>query len=167
MLNFKRAKFAGTSGATVISVKGFDQDPKRIEIVARYPVAVLSGPYKISGRVLVLPITGQGQANLTLTNFDFAVKFLPKTFMRDGQKFVQMERAKASIIRPSRLYMNFENLFNGDRALGDNMNLFLNENWQEIFAELKPVVEDTFAELIRNVLNNVFNAFPYDVLFRG
>lgn len=62
--------------------------------------------------------------------------------------------------------MNFENLFNGDRALGDNMNLFLNENWKEIFAELKPVVEDTFAEIIRHVVNNVFNTFPYDSLFK-
>lgn len=47
------------------------------------------------------------------------------------------------------------------------MNLFLNENWKEIFAELKPVIEDTFGELIRNIVNNVFNTFPYDTLFRA
>lgn len=65
-----------------------------------------------------------------------------------------------------RLTMNFENLFNGDRALGDNMNLFLNENWKEIFAELEPVVEDTFAEIIRNVVNNVFSMYPYEAMFK-
>lgn len=29
--------------------------------------------------------------------------------------------------------------------LGDNMNVFLNENWYELFIELQPAIEDVFA----------------------
>lgn len=104
ILNFKRAKFSGSSGATVKSVKGFDRDVngKKIEIVANFPTASLYGDYKIGGRVLVLPIQGQGQANLTLTNFDFAIRFLPKLVTRGGQQYLSMEKAKSNIINPAR-----------------------------------------------------------------
>jgi hypothetical protein len=60
--------------------------------------------------------------------------------------------------------MNFENLFN-DKALSDNMNMFLNENWQELLAELKPNIATTFGEIIENVINNVFSKRPYKELF--
>lgn len=104
VLNFKRAKFYGTSGATVTSVKGFDREinGKNIEIIAKFPIATLHGDYKIGGRVLVLPIQGQGKANLTLINFDFAIRFLPKMINRGGQKYLQLEKAKSNIINPAR-----------------------------------------------------------------
>lgn len=33
------------------------------------PALYLVGPYKISGRVLVLPIQGEGKSNITLSEF--------------------------------------------------------------------------------------------------
>lgn len=65
-----------------------------------------------------------------------------------------------------RLYLYFGNLFNGDKALGDNMNLFLNDNWREIFDELRVSVEGAFANIFKNLVNQVFNNLPYNVLFK-
>ena len=61
--------------------------------------------------------------------------------------------------------MDFSNLFNGDKALGDNMNLFLNDNWQDILKELKPAITEAFAKVFMYVINGVFSHIPYDMLF--
>lgn len=58
-----------------------------------------------------------------------------------------------------------DNLYNGDRALGESTNLFLNENWKEIFDELKQSIFDAFTLIVQNLLNNVFNKVPYAELF--
>lgn len=61
--------------------------------------------------------------------------------------------------------MNFTNLFNGDNALGDNMNLFLNQNWQLVLDELKKPISASFSKIFKESLNLVFNKIPYNELF--
>lgn len=64
-----------------------------------------------------------------------------------------------------RLYMDFENLFNGDKVLGDTTNQFLNENWQDILNELKPVLKDVVSGISQNIIKAVFDKFPYQNIF--
>lgn len=61
--------------------------------------------------------------------------------------------------------MHFENLFNGDKLLGDTSNQFFNENWTDILAELKPVLRDTIGGILQTIIGSVFAAFPYEDLF--
>ena len=61
--------------------------------------------------------------------------------------------------------MTLQNLYNGDKALGDSTNAFLNENWEEIYNELKQLIFDAFTLIIQNTVNNVFNKIPYKDLF--
>lgn len=58
------------------------------------------------------------------------------------------------------------NLYNGDRALGDSTNQFLNENWQDIFNEIKQAIFDAFSLIIESTLNNVFSRHDYLDLFK-
>jgi len=168
VLNFRNIALTGVSNGKIKSVKGFDPDfdGKKMEIKAKFDGSVtLAGNYKISGRVLILPIQGNGKCNLTLNNFDFTIKFLPKAVEKNGKIHMQVNKAKASITNVGRLYLYFGDLFNGDKALGDNMNLFLNDNWQEIFNELRVSVEGAFANIFKNLVNQVFMTLPYKELF--
>lgn len=61
--------------------------------------------------------------------------------------------------------MHFSNLFNGDKLLGDNMNLFLNSNWEEILKEVKPSIIASFGKLFLSIVNNVFAKIPYNEMF--
>lgn len=48
--------------------RGFDENIEgNYEIRARGPQVSLLGPYKISGKILVLPIQGEGQSNITIS----------------------------------------------------------------------------------------------------
>lgn len=61
--------------------------------------------------------------------------------------------------------MLFENLFNGDKLLGDTTNLFLNENWNEVINELKPALRDAIGAIATTVAKSVFLKFPYSSYF--
>lgn len=61
--------------------------------------------------------------------------------------------------------MYFTNLFNGNKELGDTFNKFVNENWQDIFKEIKPAMASSLAQVYKSILNNVFSNIPYDEMF--
>lgn len=136
--------------------------------------------------MLVLPIQGNGQSNITLCKspsirptvanrssfklFDFAVNpvlsisFDGKTVIRNGKEYLGMEKFRLSFT-VSRIHFDFQNLYNGDKLLGDSTNRFLNENWNDIFKEIKANIFDAFSLIAENVIRNVFNKVPYQDLF--
>lgn len=96
-LNFRNANFIGFSTVDVTRVmyvsnnfeklnwfqkflelksfylffSGFDKDPNKskYEIYCRIPQLAIVGQYKVNGKVIVLPVVGDGPANLTFGKF--------------------------------------------------------------------------------------------------
>lgn len=64
-----------------------------------------------------------------------------------------------------RANVNFTNLFDGQKDLGDNMNLFLNANWQLLLDELNAPISKSFAQVFKDAANSFFEKTPYDNLF--
>lgn len=53
-----------------MSFRGFDENIEgKYEFRARGPQVSLLGPYTISGKILVLPIQGEGQSNITISEY--------------------------------------------------------------------------------------------------
>jgi predicted transcriptional regulator len=48
------------------------------------------------------------------------------------------------------------------RNLGETVNNFLNENSQEVFAEVKPEMAKQVGELVIKVMNDALGALPAD-----
>ncbi|XP_063696583.1 protein takeout-like [Culicoides brevitarsis] len=165
-LNFRDMDLHGISNGVVTRVNGFEADPRtsKFEIEAKVPRLTLAGKYKINGKVLVLPIQGRGLSNLTIDNVNLRVKFKPKVIEKNGKTYIQTDKFKLTF-DTSRLYLQLDNLFNGDKALGDNMNVFLNENWKDILDELKPAVIEAFSQIFASVINTIFSKLSYDDVF--
>lgn len=72
-LVFRDCKIHGITNAIINKTIGFDHDPKssKYEIHARVPRLELIAKYNISGRVLILPIQGNGRSNLTFGKTKF------------------------------------------------------------------------------------------------
>lgn len=145
---------------------GFAKDPEssRFEIFASIPKISINGNYKINGKILVLPIQGDGKSELDIENMDLIVKFKPKVITKNGKKYIQTDKFNLSFTT-TRLRLNFDNLFNGDKILGDNMNSFLNENWQDILGELKPSISYAMEKILESIVNRIFAKVPYSLLF--
>lgn len=84
---------------------------------------------------------------------------------RNGKKYLQLMEKPKIDLKTKRLYIQLDNLFNGNKQLGDTMNGFMNENWQELFNELKPSILDALGAVIVNLVNGVFIRIPYEQLF--
>lgn len=52
----------GFSGAEIYKLSGFEND--LIDLRMKMPFATLSGPYKINGNILILPVNGAGKMRL-------------------------------------------------------------------------------------------------------
>ena len=165
-LKLRKVHLIGLSKAKVYKISGFQSDPNKmkLEIKMKSPLGVVKGPYKINGKVLVLPIQGNGTVTLELHNLDVTLRFLTKKVVRDGKTYMEIEKSKFRYVVTG-AKVNFTNLFNGDKALGDNMNYFLNENWSILLDELKKPINDGFAEIFKNIMNKLFMSTPYDEIF--
>lgn len=165
-LKFRKVNLIGLGKAKVYKISGFQADPERnkIEIKLKTPLGVIEGPYSINGKILVLPIQGKGDIKLELHNLDVTLKFLTKRVEKNGKIYLEVEKSKFSY-DVTGANVNFSNLFNGDKALGDNMNAFLNENWRILLDELKKPIELSFSEVFKNLMNKIFEKNPYEDFF--
>lgn len=165
-LKFRNVYLIGLGKAEVYKITGFKTDPEKNKLEIRLKTALgsIQGPYQINGKMLVLPIQGKGNVTLDLKNLDVSLKFLTKKVEKDGKTYMHLEKSKFNYDITG-ANVNFSNLFNGDKALGDNMNLFLNENWKILLDELKKPIVINFAEVFRNLLNGMFEKTPYDEFF--
>lgn len=128
------------------------------------PKLTINGKYKIDGRVLVLPIQGEGNAHLEFDNANLVVKYKPKVIEKNGKQYIQTDKFNLEF-DASKLHVNLENLFGGNKALGENMNQFLNTNWRDIFNELKPAITFSVEEILKAMINRIFLKIPYSEIF--
>lgn len=119
--------------------------------------------YTMSGRILLLPITGSGKANITLVNTKIEHRLIGEPYEKDGVRYMKLKEYKIEF-HPKRVYMNFENLFN-DKTLSETMNRFLNENWETVFSELKIGYQKNMGKIFRELSNKIFTKVPFDRIF--
>jgi Haemolymph juvenile hormone binding protein (JHBP) len=65
-------------------------------VVGLVPRLSIIGNYKINGKVLVLPIQGDGKCNLTIDNVEIRGKFSPDVIMKNGKEYLQAKKLKLS-----------------------------------------------------------------------
>uniref|UniRef100_A0A1A9ZY56 Protein takeout n=1 Tax=Glossina pallidipes TaxID=7398 RepID=A0A1A9ZY56_GLOPL len=131
-----------------------DSLTKRIEML---------GDYEMSGRILLLPITGSGKSNLTLVDAQIEHRLIGEPYEKDGRRYMRLKDYQITM-NPKRVYMHFDNLFN-DALLSQTMNRFLNDNWETVFNELKGGYSKSFGSIFRDISNLIFEKVPMDEIF--
>ncbi|GAB0088225.1 Protein takeout [Sergentomyia squamirostris] len=165
-LMFHNVTLHGLKDIAIKKITGFPKDiegsKNEVEFIA--PLIELVGRYSINGKVLILPIQGTGQSNFTSENVKVRARFTGRKVTKNQQDYFQTNDMKITMTT-TKLWMDFENLFNGDKLLGDTTNAFLNENWMDIFNELQPDISKSYAAAIQTIINNVFAKLPYKDYF--
>uniref|UniRef100_A0A1B0CZX5 Uncharacterized protein n=2 Tax=Phlebotomus papatasi TaxID=29031 RepID=A0A1B0CZX5_PHLPP len=165
-LVFHNVTLHGLKDIAIKKITGFPKDfegsKNEVEFIA--PIIQLVGQYSINGKVLILPIQGNGQSNFTLENVKIRVRFTGKKVTKNQKDYFQTDDTKITMTT-TKLWLNFDNLYNGDKLLGETTNAFLNENWMDIFNELKPDISKSYASAIQTIINNIFAKLPYREYF--
>lgn len=68
-------------------------------------------------------------------------------------------------INPNGADYVLDNLFNGDKKLAANILKVLNDNWKDIFQDVKEGLEKSYSEIFKAVANRLFRAVPVHEIF--
>lgn len=139
-------------------------EKQHIEWDFEIPRVEILGQYDISGKVLILPIVGTGDANVTITNLKITYKYDWTYVTRNGKQYMNVTTSKL-LFENGKTYFDLKNLFNGDKILGPQMNFFLNDNWQEVTRELGPAVGDAIGEVFRQLLTSIAELVPWEYIY--
>ncbi|XP_073976116.1 protein takeout-like [Rhodnius prolixus] len=162
-LTFKNLKIHG-----VTNVKIMDQKTNlkeiRLECRSVNKKLVLEGDYETDGKILLLPIRGKGKAHIVLDNVDGYSIITGETKTKRSKQFLEVKKYDYKF-QPSKMTLQLDNLFNGEKALSDGMNKILNDNWEEVLKELKPSFEEALSEIFKEITNRLYQKVSLDEIY--
>ncbi|KAJ8970833.1 hypothetical protein NQ317_000706, partial [Molorchus minor] len=144
----------------------FDLEKKHAHAQLAFKKIVLDGEYNIDGRILVVPIMGHGPANIVSDNFvvDYSFDYdLVKK--EDGKEYIDPNIRTTTEYTSQKNHYQFDNLFNGDKILGDRINEFLNEHQAELHEDLKGSLSEVINSVVTSILKSIIATVPYDEVF--
>ncbi|KAK9874603.1 hypothetical protein WA026_005435 [Henosepilachna vigintioctopunctata] len=110
----------------------------------------IEGDYVADGKVLVMPIKGNGRFKVFLKNGDFEAANIAEMLEIKGEKFFKLTDTRLNY-KFERVEFQFDNLFDGNKELGDQVNKFLNENWDILLTDFGPGISATISSIIRDI----------------
>ena len=84
-------------------------------------------------------------------------------YEKKGQKYLKVVEGNL-VFTPGLVRFKLENLFDGNKRLGDNINTVMNENWQEVYNDVKSSYAEAFSQVLEIVFNNLLAKIPFDEL---
>lgn len=82
----------------------------------------------------------------------------------NAEAYATLEHVKL-VLEPKDIHFQFDNLFNGNKFLGDNMNRFINDNWHVFYAEIKQDFTKSLSLAVKSLVNGFFEKYPYSAYF--
>ncbi|KAF2900821.1 hypothetical protein ILUMI_05360 [Ignelater luminosus] len=162
--NFNDVKIYGIPLAVLDKVDAKLTDTSvAIDISATLKEVKIEAKYDFNGRILLLPIVGNGNSAVQFENVKAQVHFGCKLITKKNKGYIDCNDVTIKL-DPQKIVFNFDNLFNGDERLGTEMNRLLNDNWKEIWEDVKHGYEDSLSIIIQDIGNKIIKKVPYDDL---
>ncbi|KPJ16054.1 Circadian clock-controlled protein [Papilio machaon] len=119
----------------------------------------LKANYVMDGQVLILPIRGDGQAKIKITNLNIVIKYDYAT--TDGHWVVSGYKDSYKM---DRAQFKFTNLFGGNKELANTIGNVINANWEPVIRDIAPVAFQNIIAACVNEAKKLFAAVPANQL---
>lgn len=122
------------------------------------------GRYVVDGKILFLPITGSGNftANFTDGKGEIRLKGIHKEINGQTHFIVNKLDIKVTVQNGK---VSFDNLFGGDKTLGEVINNVINANFETFSADIIPLIEKSLSRIFKNTGNKILKRFTMAQLF--
>jgi len=159
----KQLNIYGASNFEIKKIRSLNNG-KRFDFELNLPRLQGEGFYDINGQILALPIKGNGPFTGNFTNFYAFVTTIFEVKNINGVEFLTMKELDVKI-RTGKGRIRLQNLFNGDKVLGDVINDTINQNFElftnEVIGPIERALEKKFSSIATKILEN----FTYKELF--
>ncbi|KAF7286224.1 hypothetical protein GWI33_006912 [Rhynchophorus ferrugineus] len=163
-IKFIDLKVIGLETVKLVDIS-VDFDKHSIYLIVHADKITLDGSYEVDGKIMVLAVQGKGTCKIDIENGTFRYSFTYRIEEIDGVEYGRMDPNDKLEFNIEKAHFNFDNLFNGNKEMGDNVNKFLNENSQDIIRELTDTIDKTISSIARQVGGGVVENIPYKELF--
>ncbi|XP_061392806.1 protein takeout [Musca vetustissima] len=160
--SYKNVEIYGMSRFAVKSLH-IDANKMKFTTTMLFPNLTMHADYEIDGKIMMMPMTGSGRCNANFTDVTMTTVILGERQKKNGRTYFNVKDITVNY-NVGKVQIHLNNLFNGDNALGERMNAFLNENWDSLSEELRPLLEKAFSRVIRSSTDKLFKAYSYDEL---
>ncbi|KAJ8958535.1 hypothetical protein NQ318_002330 [Aromia moschata] len=161
--HFKNVRLHGLTGSKALeSSIDFDNNILRAKSIT--PELILEADYTMKGRVLLLPIVGDGPCNVTLINTKINHTIINERIEKKGKTYWNVKQYTVTL-RPEKVIFKFDNLFDGDVRLGNEINKVLNDNWDEVFTDVRDGYESSFGLIFHSLADRVFSKVALKDIF--
>ncbi|KNC20584.1 hypothetical protein FF38_00427 [Lucilia cuprina] len=124
------------------------------------PKFKLEGHYKMDGRVLLLPLNGEGHFVIEIDDMDIIMRTKTHLIEKGGFTFYNITSIKVDL-EISKLRTQFDDLFGGNnKEIERSTNESFNKNWKEFFEALRPLINETVERVLFDILHPVFSIIP-------
>ncbi|XP_044761620.1 protein takeout-like [Coccinella septempunctata] len=141
-----------------------DLATKSVILTVRSTEISLDLNYNMGGKIVALPIEGKGKGNIKFYNMKAVFSFDFEETGRKGNIYAEIKNDHLDIF-PEKMTIQLDNLFNGNKQLGDTTNQFLNENWQEVLKEFGPAIAEIISSVTRSILVPLCRKVPLNEIF--
>ncbi|EDW95712.1 protein takeout [Drosophila yakuba] len=159
----KKLNILGASNFEITKLRASTQN-RRFDFELILPHLHGDGLYEINGNILALPIKGNGPFTGNFTNFVAYVRVQYDIKNVNDLEYLHVKEF-ALKIRTGKGNIKLENLFNGDKVLGDVINDTINQNFElftnDLIAPIARALEAKFLVITTKILEN----FTYSELF--
>ncbi|KAM8704959.1 hypothetical protein ACLKA7_009420 [Drosophila subpalustris] len=120
----------------------------------------LDGNYKMYGRILLVPLDGGGSLFIEIDDLDIEMDTKTRLYEKGGYTFFNVTEVHVKL-QVGRLRANMENLFNGrNKEVEQRTNQFFNDNWQDFFEAMRPLIVETLERTLLDLLKKMFHLMP-------
>ncbi|GLV41785.1 uncharacterized protein CBL_12074 [Carabus blaptoides fortunei] len=143
----------------------WDWNKKIFDVHVMFDYTTFAGNYDIHGQLMILPIYGNGKANITFVKPDYHFTGTYAIKARSNKEYINLQKCTLPYTL-DRAFFKFENLYNNsESSLGKQMSKILDENWKEVNAELKANIGDGLAEVFCGFFQAYFEKVSLNELF--
>ncbi|CAG5056008.1 unnamed protein product [Parnassius apollo] len=166
-LSFTNAAMHGLSKCRLTQLKVDIGNEEEVFDLAFKGDLSLTAKYNIDGRILILPIVGDGDALVTAQNIEVNIQSkLAHVKDNKGQNHLKLvtPNYKYDI---QRTIFDLKNLFNGNKELAKTTLTFANENWRQLMDDLSPPIIKQIVRTVVKAINKFFSKVPISNMISG
>ncbi|KRT86918.1 hemolymph juvenile hormone-binding protein, partial [Oryctes borbonicus] len=161
--NFHNIELFGLTGSKILKEIG-DIENDKLYSESITPKLEVIGDYDMNGRILVLPIRGKGKFNITLINSRLTHNLTMEKYSKKNKTYWKILDYIVTI-QPEKMHYQFDNLFDGDARLGNEINKVINENWESVYSDVRSGYEKSFGLIFKGLAESLFSRVPYNQIF--
>ncbi|XP_026477545.1 uncharacterized protein LOC113383497 [Ctenocephalides felis] len=130
----------------------------------KIPKLRIEGTYDLKGRILLVPLIGNGKCWFEPTDLDIEMRNEVNIYKRDNYHFFNVTASKVRF-NVGGLTLNLNNLFDGLKALEQSTNAYLNANWRPVSESLRPILSQAIEDILVVLARQVFHGVPAEFFF--